>query len=83
MRAGSVSAVHDGVMSTPSEAARDPRKVRMGLALICVVVVVAVGAMAVVDDPFGRALMFAVAATAFVRAFLLFRWLRRSAQNAG
>lgn len=75
--------MHDGGMSTPNEAERDPRKVRMGLALICGVVVVALGAMAVIDDPFGRALMFAVAATAFVRAYLLFRWLRRSEHEAG
>lgn len=68
-------------MTTPSDAERDPRKVRIGLALICAVVVIALAAMAVIEDPFGRALMFAVAATAFVRAYLLFRWLRRSAQE--
>jgi len=70
-------------MTTPNDATRDPRKVRIGLALICAVVVIALAAMAAIDDPFGRALMFAVAATAFVRAYLLFRWLRRSEQGSG
>ncbi|HEX4868086.1 MAG TPA: hypothetical protein VFV32_10710 [Acidimicrobiales bacterium] len=63
-------------MTDPSEGERDPRKVRLGLAIISVVVVVALIAMVVIDSPAGKALMFAVAATAFVRAFLLQRWLR-------
>jgi hypothetical protein len=33
---------------------------------------------AVIDDPIGRALMFAVAALGIVRAYLLSRSLRRS-----
>jgi hypothetical protein len=63
-------------MTDPSDGQRDPRKVRIGLAIISVVVVVAVVAMVVIDSAAGKALMFAVAATAFVRAFLLQRWLR-------
>jgi hypothetical protein len=71
-------------MTDPTEAQRDPRKVRLGLAIICVVVVIALGGVVVIDAPAGKALMFAVAATAFVRAFLIFRWLRteRSAQGS-
>jgi hypothetical protein len=63
-------------MTAPSDEARDPRKVRIGLAIICLVVVIAVSALVVIDAPAGKAIMFAVAATAFVRAFLLLRWLR-------
>ncbi len=68
-------------MSQPTEDQRDPRKVRLGLAIICLVVVIAVGMIAVIDAPAGKALMFAVAATAFVRAALLFRWLRSESGN--
>jgi hypothetical protein len=68
-------------MTEPAEIERDPRKVRVGLAIICTVVVAAVALFVVVDAPAGKALMFAVAATAFVRAYLLFRWLR--AEQAG
>ena len=39
--------------------------------------VVAVVLLFVIDDPFGRAVMFAVAALGVVRAFLLTRSLRR------
>jgi Na+/H+ antiporter NhaD/arsenite permease-like protein len=65
-------------MSEPAPDERDPRKVRAGLAIICAVVVAAVALFVVVDAPAGKALMFAVAATALVRAFLLHRWLRRT-----
>lgn len=63
-------------MTDPSGAQRDPRKVRIGLAIICLVVVTALGMFVVVDGPAGKAIMFAVAAMAFARAFLLVRWLR-------
>ena len=55
----------------------DPRKVRLGLALISVVVAVAIVLLFVIDDPVGRAIMFGVAALGIVRAFLLTRSLRR------
>jgi hypothetical protein len=55
----------------------NPTKVRIGLALLAVVIIVAVGLIAVVDSAFGKAIMFAIAATVFVRAFLLYRSLRR------
>lgn len=54
----------------------DRRKVRMGLALIGLVLVVAVVMVAVVESPAGKAVMFAIALTALVRAYLLARSLR-------
>ena len=45
----------------------DPRKVRIGLTVISIVVLVAVVLMVVIDDPVGRAIMFGVAALAVVR----------------
>ena len=45
--------------------------------VVSAVVIVAVVLILVIDDPFGRAVMFAVAALAVVRAFLLTRSLRQ------
>jgi hypothetical protein len=59
----------------------DRRKIRIGLALISLVVVAAAVAMVLVEAPAGKAVMFAIAATAFVRAYLLTRSLR--AERAG
>jgi hypothetical protein len=70
-------------MTDPTAAERDPRKVRIGLAIISLVVVIAIVLFAVVDAPAGKALMFAVAATAIVRAFLLVRWLRSEQAGGG
>jgi hypothetical protein len=61
---------------TDPEPQLDRRKVRIGLVMISAVVVVALVLVAVIDDPFGRAVMVAVAALAIVRAFLLSRSLR-------
>ena len=55
----------------------DRRKVRIGLLMVTAVVVVALVLVAVIDDPFGRAVMVGVALVAIVRAFLLTRSLRR------
>ncbi len=63
---------------TPTEI--NPTKVRIGLAVLAVVLIVALGMIAVIDSPAGKALMFAIAATVLVRAFLLFRSLRREQQ---
>ncbi|MFL6204596.1 MAG: hypothetical protein ACJ739_04525 [Acidimicrobiales bacterium] len=63
-------------MSDP-DAQLDPRRVRIGLIMISAVVVVAVVLIAVIDDPFGRAIMVGVAAVAIIRAFLLSRSLRK------
>ena len=65
-------------MSQP-EPALDPRKVRIGLLIISIVVVVAIVLLFVIDDPFGRAVMLGVAALGVIRAFLLARSLRRQA----
>ena len=62
---------------TEPESELDPRKVRIGLLMISIVVVVAVVLLFVVDDPFGRAVMLGVAAIGVIRAFLLARSLRR------
>jgi hypothetical protein len=56
-------------------------KVRFGLAIIGVVIVVALGLAAVIDAPVGRAIMFAVALTALVRAYMLYLELRREQQE--
>ena len=60
----------------------NPTKVRIGLAIIGVVVLVALGLVAVIDSPLGKAIMFAVAVTAFVRAYVLYRALRREQQGS-
>jgi hypothetical protein len=51
-------------------------KVRLGLAIIGLVLVVALVMVAVVEAPAGKAVMFAIALTALVRAYLLARSLR-------
>lgn len=57
----------------------DRRKVRMGLALISVVVVVALVLAFVVDSAVAQAIMFAIVLLGIVRAFLLSRALRAHA----
>lgn len=54
----------------------DRHKVRLGLAIIGLVLVVALVMVVVVEAPAGKALMFAIALTALVRAYLLARSLR-------
>lgn len=55
----------------------DPRKVRIGLAMVVVAVVVAVALIAVVDSNLVRAVMAGIALLGIVRAFLLYRSIRR------
>jgi hypothetical protein len=55
----------------------DPRKVRIGLVMIAAVVVIALGLAAVVDSDLGRAIMVGIAVLGVVRAWLLYRSLRR------
>ncbi len=64
-------------MAEPLDPQVDQRKIRIGLAMISVVVLVAVVLFIVIDDAVGRALMFAIAVLGIVRAFLLTRSLRR------
>jgi hypothetical protein len=69
--------VHDLEMTDPEVPQPDQRKVRIGLAIIAVVVLIAVILFLVIDDATARAVMFAVAALGIVRAYLLSRSLRR------
>lgn len=55
----------------------NPTKVRQGLALISVVVLIACVLFVVIDDAPGKAMMLVVAGIALVRAFLLSRSLRQ------
>jgi hypothetical protein len=59
----------------------DPRKVRTGLAIIVITVVIAVALFAVVDSTLVRAVMAGIAVLGVVRAFLLYRSIR--AEQAG
>ena len=54
----------------------DRRKIRLGLAMVSVVVVVAVVLAFTIGSALGRAIMFAIALLGIVRAFLLSRALR-------
>ena len=67
---------HDrSVDQSPNEV--DPRRVRIGLAILTVVFLIALVLVAVVDDPVGRAMMVAVVFISIVRAWLLVRSIRR------
>ena len=60
-----------------SQPEMDPRKVRIGLAMIVVTVVVAVAIITLVDSNVVRAIMAGIALLGIVRAFLLYRSVRR------
>ena len=55
----------------------NPSKVRAGLIVIAVLFVVSLVLLAVVNDPVGRAIFFAVAVMALIRIALLVRWIKR------
>jgi hypothetical protein len=57
----------------------DARRIRVGLALVTVAFLASVVLVIAVRDPFGRAVMAAIAASALLRGALLVRSLRRSA----
>ena len=59
----------------------DPRKVRIGLAMVVATVAIAIALIAVVDSTLVRAVMAGVAVLGIVRAFLLYRSIR--AEQAG
>ena len=69
------------LMSMP-EQEMDPRKVRIGLAMVVLTVVVAVALLVVVDSTVVRAAMAGIALLGIVRAFLLYRSIRAE-QAAG
>lgn len=73
----------DSAFVTANDQQPDATKVRVGLALVCVVVVVAVVLASVIDSTAGKAIMFAIAFTAVVRAYLLMRSLKRERAEAG
>ena len=64
-------------LTVMSDQQMDPRKVRIGLAMVVVAVVVAVALIAVVDSNLVRAVMAGIAVLGIVRAFLLYRSIRR------
>jgi hypothetical protein len=55
----------------------DPRKVRIGLAIVVATVVIALALITVVDSTLARAVMAGIAVLGIVRAFLLYRSIRR------
>lgn len=55
----------------------DPRKVRIGLAMVVAVVVIALALLTVVDSNLVRAVMAGIALLGIVRAYLLYRSIRR------
>lgn len=61
----------------------DPRKVRIGLAMVVVTVIVAIALLAVVDSNLARAVMAGIAVLGIVRAFLLYRSIRRERAQSG
>lgn len=69
-------------MDERPDAPVDPRKVRYGLAVVGVVLVVALVLLVLIDSALGKAVMFAIAAFAVVRAYLLSRWLRNEGPGA-
>lgn len=54
----------------------DRTRIRIGLAVITLVVIASLVLLVVVEAPAGKAVMFAIALTAFVRAYLLSKSLR-------
>jgi hypothetical protein len=54
----------------------DPRKVRIGLAMVVGTVAIAVALLAVVDSTLVRAVMVGIAVLGIARAFLLYRSIR-------
>jgi hypothetical protein len=66
-------------MDDPAPQEMNPAKVRLGLVMVSVVVLVAIILFVLIDDALGRAVMFGVALAGFIRAFLLVRALRREA----
>ena len=60
----------------------DPGKVRIGLAMVVVTVVIAIALIAVVDSALVRAIMAGIAVLGIVRAFLLYRSIRSEKAGA-
>ena len=55
----------------------DPRKVRIGLAIVSLILVASIVCIGIADGAVAKAIFFAIAAMTMMRAALLARWLRR------
>ncbi len=64
-------------MSRPPSSDRDPRRVRLGLIVLTVVVLVALVLALVVDSAPARLLMTGIVVFTVIRAFVIVRSLRR------
>jgi hypothetical protein len=62
---------------TPPRAEIDPKRIRLGLALVTAVFLVSLVLAAIIDDRLGRAVMAAIALSSLLRAVLLVRSVRR------
>jgi hypothetical protein len=61
----------------------DPKKIRIGLAMVTVIFVISIVLFVVVDDTLAKGIFFAVALVSLVRVGLLVRWIRRRNADAG
>lgn len=71
---------HNAGMPDDTAPRMDRRKIRIGLAIITVVLVVSMVMVVLVAAPAGKAVMFAIALTALVRLYLMTRSLRADRQ---
>jgi hypothetical protein len=69
-------------VSLSDEPVVNPQKVRLGLALISVTVLAAVVLFFAIEAPAGKAVMLAIAVIGVVRAYLLYRSIRREPPGA-
>lgn len=60
----------------------NPKKVRQGLAVVTVILLVSAVMVVVADDAIGKSIFFAIAGLTLLRAALLARWLRRNRTSA-
>jgi hypothetical protein len=60
----------------------DPKRIRLGLAIVSVVFLVSLVLAAIINDPLGRAVMAAIALSAIIRAGLLIRSVRQGAVDS-
>jgi hypothetical protein len=70
------------VMTEPAADQPDQRRVRIGLAIISLVVLVAAVMFFVVEEPAGKGLMLVIAGVAIARMVMLVRWVRRGGPSA-
>lgn len=61
----------------------DPKKIRLGLAIVTVIFVTSIVLFVVVDDTLARGIFFAVALVSLIRVVLLARWIKRRDAGSG